>query len=215
MKQTGTVNIAGADQADDTVKGPMFPRDGRRQHLARVTRLALFVVAVASAVLLVWPQAFGAQWLPGIAQLIAFRAPVGIALAALAVVAGVAALVRRRGHRALTVGIAVVLAAAAVANAGMLVFRGSVQRLTTLRRSARSPPVTCTTLAISLIVPRSMCSTTPRPRRSPSALGSWLTSAASVRTPRVAAPPTADAASGGSPLSGKRGSREPSGVIPG
>ncbi|WP_373683853.1 hypothetical protein, partial [Microbacterium sp. 18062] len=87
------MNIAGADHADDTVKGPTFQRDGRRQHLARVARLALFVVVVASAVLLVWPQAFGAQRLPGIAQLIAFRAPVGIALAALAVVAGVAALV--------------------------------------------------------------------------------------------------------------------------
>lgn len=85
------------------------------------------LVCIPVAVLLTWPQAFGAQLLPGLAQLIAFRAPLALALLCVAVVAaGVFLLLRRRTRvlASIAAGIAVATLAASVGNAGVLAARG-------------------------------------------------------------------------------------------
>ncbi|WP_177243821.1 endonuclease/exonuclease/phosphatase family protein [Microbacterium sp. AR7-10] len=85
------------------------------------------------AILLTWPQAFGAQQLPGIAQLIAFRAPLALALLFAAIVAAAAFLLFRRRTRLLAsiaAGIAVATLAASVGNSGVLLARGSSETAT-------------------------------------------------------------------------------------
>ncbi|MGO2746206.1 endonuclease/exonuclease/phosphatase family protein [Microbacterium sp.] len=98
---------------------------------ARPGRLGLIITLLACipvAVLLTWPQAFGAQRLPGIAQLIAFRAPLALALLCVAVVAAAVFLLFRRRARLLAsivAGVAIATLAAALGNAGVLVARGN------------------------------------------------------------------------------------------
>ncbi|KTR96230.1 hypothetical protein NS220_03105, partial [Microbacterium testaceum] len=76
----------------------------------------------ALAVLAVWPQLVGAQRLQVVAQLIPFRAILALGFAALAVVAGLVAVLRRRWGVA--AGLAIVLAAASIGNGAVLVVRG-------------------------------------------------------------------------------------------
>ncbi|WP_200331202.1 endonuclease/exonuclease/phosphatase family protein [Leucobacter sp. L43] len=86
------------------------------------------LVGIPVAVLLAWPQAFGAQRLPGIAQLIAFRAPLALALLLAAIVAAVLFLVLRRRARlwaSIAAGMAIMALVASAANAGVLLGRGS------------------------------------------------------------------------------------------
>lgn len=96
----------------------------------RPGRVGLFITLLACipvAVLLTWPQALGAQRLSGIAPLIAFRAPLALALLCVAIVAAAMFLLFRRRARLLaciTAGIAVATLAAAVGNAGVLAARG-------------------------------------------------------------------------------------------
>lgn len=92
---------------------------------ARPSRRALYVtlaVGVVLAVPVVWPQLFGIQRSQGIAMLIAFRGPLALGLAVLAVVAGVVALLRRRV--AVAAGLALVLGLAALGNGLVLLARG-------------------------------------------------------------------------------------------
>lgn len=76
------------------------------------------------ALLSVWPQAFGAQRMPGIAQLIAFRVPLGAGLAALALIAGAIAMRIRAGRRLPAMMLASVLLLAALGDVVVLVSRG-------------------------------------------------------------------------------------------
>lgn len=90
--------------------------------------LITLLVCIPMVILVTWPQAFGAQSLPGIAQLVAFRAPLALAFLVGAVIA--AALFRMLRPRTrllagIAAGIAVAALAAAVGNAGVLVARGS------------------------------------------------------------------------------------------
>lgn len=88
----------------------------------RLPLLITLLVGGLLAVLVVWPQLIGAARWQGAALLISFRAPVAIAFAALAVVAGIVALLRRRA--AVALGLTVVFAAAAVGNGVVLLARG-------------------------------------------------------------------------------------------
>lgn len=86
------------------------------------------LVCIPVALLLTWPQAFGAQQFHGVAQLIAFRAPLALALLFAAIVAAVVFLLFRRRARVLAsiaAGIAVAALAASVANASVLLARGN------------------------------------------------------------------------------------------
>jgi len=88
----------------------------------------LLLVALAVALLLVWPQAFGAQRLLGVAQLIALRALLALGLAAVAAVIGaVVLLLRRRAVRLrrVLVALTAVVALAAGGNAAVLLTRGA------------------------------------------------------------------------------------------
>ncbi|KTS55489.1 hypothetical protein NS206_16390, partial [Microbacterium testaceum] len=84
----------------------------------RTGLIVTLVVGGVLAVLAVWPQIVGAQRLQVVAQLIPFRGILAIGLAALAVVVGVIAVLRRRWGVA--AGLAIVLAAASLGNAGVL-----------------------------------------------------------------------------------------------
>jgi len=100
-------------------------KDARRGRLGLIITL---LVCIPVAVLLTWPQAFGAQLLPGVAQLISFRVPLALALLCVALVATAAFLLFRRRAQVLAgiaAGIAVVTIAASVGNAGVLLARGS------------------------------------------------------------------------------------------
>lgn len=119
--------------------GPRAPRGveppegaaARREAVTMVRRRIGAVVAVALGVLvalaLVWPQGLGAQRMFGLAQVIAFRAPLGLGLLAVALVAGAAALLLRRRaarvRRLLVAGTAIV-ALAAAGNLTALLVRG-------------------------------------------------------------------------------------------
>lgn len=97
----------------------------------RPGRLSLIITLLACTpvtVLLVWPQVFGAQRLPGIAQLIAFRVPLALALLFAAIVAAAVFLLFRRRARLLAhiaAGIAIATLVAVLGNAGVLAARGS------------------------------------------------------------------------------------------
>lgn len=97
---------------------PASPRRGWWIRIALVVLLAIPVVLLLS-----WPQVFGAQRAPGVAQLIAFRAALAIGFGVLALATAVVALLlRSRGAAAV---LAVILAGGAVANAVTLGARGS------------------------------------------------------------------------------------------
>lgn len=95
-----------------------MPTAARRRPPLLVTLL----VAGLLAALVVWPQLIGAERWQGMALLISFRAPVAIGCAALAVVAGIVALLRRRA--AVALGLAIALGAAALGNGAVLLARG-------------------------------------------------------------------------------------------
>lgn len=89
----------------------------------RSARLGITVLACSpAALLLAWPQALGAQRAPVIAQLLAFRAPLALALALLAVIAVLIALRKRSSVAA---GLAIILTATSLTNGAVLVARGS------------------------------------------------------------------------------------------
>jgi len=90
--------------------------------------ILVLLISLPVALLLAWPQALGAQRLPGIAQLISFRAPLSLALLFAALVAAAVFLLFRRraqllAHVAAGIGIAALVATAG--NAGVLAARGS------------------------------------------------------------------------------------------
>jgi endonuclease/exonuclease/phosphatase (EEP) superfamily protein YafD len=94
------------------------PREQRGVPLGFVLTI---VLGAPVALLLSWPQAVMAERLPVIAQLISFRAALAIALLVGAALFALIAFVRRRWS--ISAALAVVLVAAAVANAGVLVAR--------------------------------------------------------------------------------------------
>ncbi|AXL12092.1 endonuclease/exonuclease/phosphatase family protein [Microbacterium foliorum] len=101
---------------------------GRDAGRGRLGLSITLLVCIPVAVLLTWPQALAAQRLFGIAQLIAFRAPMALALLFAAIVAAAVFLLFRRRARlvaSIAAGIAVVTLAASVGNAGVLLVRGS------------------------------------------------------------------------------------------
>lgn len=102
----------------------------RRRAVGRVGAGIALVMGVLGALLLVWPQAFGAQRVFGLAQLIAFRAALGLGLLAVALVCGaVLLLLRRRAARVRRVltACAIILALAAGGNLALLFARGEAR----------------------------------------------------------------------------------------
>ena len=85
--------------------------------------LVTLIVGALLAVLLVWPQAFGAQTALFISQFVAFRAGASLALGIGAVLFVVVALWARTWG--IAAGIAIVLAVASVVNVGILLSRGT------------------------------------------------------------------------------------------
>lgn len=117
-----------------TLEGVTEAAEKERASAAKSIRpspVGLFItllVCTPVAIPLTWPQALGAQRLPGIAQLIAFRAPLALALLFAGIVAAAVFLLFRRRARLLAsiaAGIAVAAVAASVGNAGILLARGS------------------------------------------------------------------------------------------
>lgn len=105
-------------------QGTPAPAAGR---ILRATLVALVgAILAAAALLLAWPQAFGAQRIFGVAQLIAFRPVLGIGLGACAAVAALLAVSRRasRTRRAAFLALAVMLALAAAGQGAVLAARG-------------------------------------------------------------------------------------------
>lgn len=102
------------------------PVDGdvRSTGTRRIALIAAVVLAGFAVLLMSWPQALGAQRVLGIAQLIAFRAPLVIGLGAMALLMGAVALLRRRRKPVLTSALTVLLAAGALVNGAVLVARG-------------------------------------------------------------------------------------------
>ncbi len=106
--------------------GPDLPRrQGGSQGGRRGGRRGFVLTAVVGApiaLLLSWPQALSAERLPGIAQLISFRAGLAIALLVAGLVFAVIARARRRWSVA--AALAVLLIAASAANTGVALARG-------------------------------------------------------------------------------------------
>lgn len=89
-------------------------------------RLGFVLTAVLGApvaLLLSWPQAVGAERLPGVAQLISFRAALAIGFLVMGLV--LAAIARARRRWSIAAALAVLLFAASAVNAGVLLARGS------------------------------------------------------------------------------------------
>lgn len=102
----------------------------RRGARGRAAAGIVILIGALIAVLLVWPQALGAQRVLGMAQVIAFRAPVALALAALALVGGAVAVVLRRrapGLRRALIAVTLVAALAAAGNLAVLLARGTAE----------------------------------------------------------------------------------------
>ncbi|MDQ0728921.1 endonuclease/exonuclease/phosphatase family protein [Microbacterium sp. W4I20] len=95
----------------------------RHRPRRRAGLLVTLILGVPIALLLVWPQGLHAERLPLVAQVISFRAGLAIALLAGAGVFALAAVARRRWS--IAAGLAVVLLAASLGNAGVLLARGS------------------------------------------------------------------------------------------
>ncbi len=98
------------------------PDEGRGRRGLRLGFTLTVVVAAPIALLLSWPQAVRAERLPVVAQLIAFRPVLAIALLVGAALCTLIALARR--HWSIAAAMAVVLVAAAGTNAAVLVVRG-------------------------------------------------------------------------------------------
>lgn len=89
----------------------------RSYRAGRVGLIITVLVCAPVIILLTWPQAFGAQGLPGIAQLIALRAPLALALLAVSITAAAVALLFRRRARvptSIAMGIAVATLASSI-----------------------------------------------------------------------------------------------------
>lgn len=84
---------------------------------------ATIVLGIPVAILLVWPQAFGAALAPGIAQLLSFRTVLALVLAVAAAIAATVAVLRRRW--AIAAGLALVLGVAAIGGGAVQLVRGS------------------------------------------------------------------------------------------
>ncbi|MFG6443814.1 endonuclease/exonuclease/phosphatase family protein [Microbacterium sp. P07] len=84
--------------------------------------LVTLVVCIPLAVLVVWPQAFGAQMVPIVSQVVAFRAPLALILGASAAAFAGIALARRRS--AVAAALAIALAAASIGHGAILLSRG-------------------------------------------------------------------------------------------
>lgn len=109
-----------------SIEHPTEPRsDVSPRRPTRIVSSIVVLTAAAMVVLLLsWPQAVGAQRLPGVAQLIAFRGVLAVGFAVLTVIAGIAALIRRRRRPVIALTLAVMLAAGAAVNGGVLAARG-------------------------------------------------------------------------------------------
>lgn len=105
-----------------STQAPNLPHERRERRRVRLGFVLTIVLGAPVALLLSWPQAVLAERLPVVAQLIAFRAVLAIALLVAAVVFGLIAVVRRR--RSVAAALAVLLIAAAAANAAVLFARG-------------------------------------------------------------------------------------------
>lgn len=124
MREAGGGRPEPAEAAGPGTEASSDRHRSRRRASVLVALLASFLVVL----LLTWPQLFGAQRTFGVAQLIAFRAPLAIGWGLLAVaVAVVAVLLARRKDRrkpVLALGLVVVLSAGAVGNGAVLLARG-------------------------------------------------------------------------------------------
>lgn len=92
------------------------------QSVGFLFRAVITVVALGAATILTWPQAFGLQTAPIIGQLVAVRALVALGAVAAVVVLSILRFVP--GLRKLTGALAFVLVLLAIANAGILAWRG-------------------------------------------------------------------------------------------
>ena len=124
MREPGGQGTAPAETAGPDTE----TSSDRRRWWRRASVLVALLVSSLVVVLLTWPQIFGAQRAFGVAQLIAFRAPLAIGWGLLTVaVAVVAVLLARRNDRRkplLALGLVVVLAAGALGNGAVLLSRG-------------------------------------------------------------------------------------------
>jgi endonuclease/exonuclease/phosphatase (EEP) superfamily protein YafD len=124
QQPANVVATSGAGEAPEQERGS----EARSNRPGRLGLVITLLVCIPVALLLTWPQALSAHQLPGVAQLIAFRAPLALALLVAAVVAAAVFLLFRRRARLLAIiaaGIAIAALAASVANAGVLLTRGS------------------------------------------------------------------------------------------
>ncbi|MFB7250824.1 endonuclease/exonuclease/phosphatase family protein [Microbacterium sp. NPDC056234] len=112
-----------AETDRDLTDSSLAERTPSTRHGLRLTGFLLtLLLGIPVLLLLAWPQALGAQRAPVIAQLIAFRAPLALGLAVLAITAAVIARLRRRW--AVAAAVALVLASTAVLNGAVLMHRG-------------------------------------------------------------------------------------------
>lgn len=106
---------------ESTPPAPRARSKGRARHPLRL--LVTLLVGLPVAVLLVWPQAFGAQQAFIVSQILAFRAPLALFLGVAALIWTVIALFPRRWG--IAAGVAIVLGVASLGNASVLMVRGS------------------------------------------------------------------------------------------
>lgn len=105
-----------------TAQDTDVPRERRGRRRVRLGFVLTIILGAPVALVLSWPQAVMAERLPGVAQVIAFRAPLTIALLVGALLFALVAVARRRWSSA--AALALVLVAAAVANTAVLLARG-------------------------------------------------------------------------------------------
>lgn len=108
------------------------PRDGiylgmLNRKPRSVSLIVTLLLGAPVVVLLVWPQAFSTHTVLFVAQLIAFRAPLALALGVGAVLSAIVALFKRRWG--IAAGVAIVLGIASLANGGVLLSRGAAGAL--------------------------------------------------------------------------------------
>lgn len=116
-------------------------------------RAVVTIAALVAAIVLTWPQAFGLQTAPVIGQLVAVRALVAIGAVIVVVVLGILRFVP--GLRKLTGSLAFVLVLLAVANGGILAWRGftgtaitaSATSVTVLEWNTQGENVSASTIA--------------------------------------------------------------------
>lgn len=96
-------------------------RSSRRRGIAGIV---LPVLVLLIGLVLVWPQALGMHRLLGVAQIVSFRALLGLGLVALALGSGLLTLLRPRGRRVLAGGLTMALFVSAMGQGGVLLSRG-------------------------------------------------------------------------------------------